>query len=103
MVVGTLPWPTIQKEVVQAVKDYMAETHGQNKNYIQVQFLTDFIYRTRYPERYPHFQDAGWQTIKTRCRTAMVKMGWEQFSLHAFVIPYGEKGGILFNSEKVKA
>jgi hypothetical protein len=86
MTVGSLPWPTIEREVSHAARSYFAEHHGQQKEFIQVHFLADYLYYEANPELYPHLAGLGWQTIKTRCRMAMVRMGWEQFSQHAFKV-----------------
>lgn len=76
MVVGTLPWSSIQTEVRKATRAYMLANYGKIIPYVNTRDLATFIQRSN--GKYPHLSGLGWDDIKNRSGAAMKKMGWEK-------------------------
>lgn len=95
MAAGTLPWPSIRREVILAIRNYMLEEHGQMKSTITLPFLVDYIYYRNDIVLYPHLAGNPWDTIETRCGEAIRSMKWERYARRVYIVPYGPGGKIL--------
>jgi hypothetical protein len=87
MVVGTLPWDEIMKEVPIAVHHFSLDTLGGDKEFVNVPRLVDWLVDIPTSNLYPHLTGERWGIIENRVTQGMRKLGWRKFARNVFVVP----------------
>lgn len=99
MVVGTLPWDEIAKEVELATRHFSLAELGGEKKFVNIPRLVDWLTETPTPDLYPHLTGYGWEVIEYRVTKGMRTLKWKKFARNVFVVPIVESETILVGAE----
>ena len=85
--IGTLPWPVIHEEVIDAICRYLVDEYNGFYGFVSIPRLTEYVYTHPHRNLQPHLYNKEWDVVRARISKTIKDLKWEKFSRNVYMVP----------------